>query len=100
MNEKMAAERYGGEVRVGKYPSGRNHRALAMHNPMGFVKLVVPPEGDDRVLGVRAIGRDSDTVAGIVSMMIENKLPYTLPSEFHPTSPILVRVSAGRCPDH
>ena len=49
MNEKMAAERYGGEVRVGKYPSGRNHRALAMHNPMGFVKLVVPPEGDDRV---------------------------------------------------
>jgi dihydrolipoamide dehydrogenase len=77
MNERMARDEYGDSIRVGKYPYGRNHRAHAMHTPVGFVKLIVAPEGNDRVLGVRAIGRDSDSIVGTVSLMIDNDLPYS-----------------------
>ncbi|HIB22066.1 MAG TPA: NAD(P)/FAD-dependent oxidoreductase, partial [Rhodospirillales bacterium] len=45
-----------GDVRVGKYPYARNHRAHAIQPPIGFVKLIVGPSGDDRILGVRAVG--------------------------------------------
>ncbi len=77
MNESMARAEFGDDIRVGKYPYGRNHRAHAMHSPTGFVKLIVAPDGDDRVLGVRSIGRDSDSIVGSVSLMIDNNLPYS-----------------------
>ena len=48
-----------------------------MRPPIGFVKLIVGPEGDDRILGIRAIGGSSDTIIGAVSLMIERELPYT-----------------------
>lgn len=76
LSETNARERYG-EIRIGKYPYGRNHRAHAMQPPMGFAKLIVGPKGDDRILGVRVIGRDADTLAAASSIMIERQLPYT-----------------------
>ena len=76
ISETVASQRYG-EVRVGKYPFGRNHRAHAMGAPLGFVKLIIGPEGDDRILGVRCIGRDADTLVTAASIMIERQLPYT-----------------------
>ncbi len=76
LSETIARERYG-DVRVGKYPYGRNHRAHAMFQPIGFVKLIVGPEGDDRILGIRAIGRDADALVAAASIMIERTLPYT-----------------------
>jgi dihydrolipoamide dehydrogenase len=76
LGESAARDRYG-EVRVGKYPYGRNHRAHAAFPPLGFVKLIVGPDGDDRVLGVRAIGRDADALVTTASIMIERALPYT-----------------------
>lgn len=77
LNETTARERYGKDIRVGKYPYGRNHRAHAMQSPEGFVKLVVAPAGNDRLLGVRVIGRDADSLIGSASVMIEHELPYT-----------------------
>lgn len=74
--ESIAIEKYG-KVRVGKYPFGRNHRAHAMGSPFGFVKLIVGPDGDDRMLGIRAIGRDADSLISAASIMIEQQLPYT-----------------------
>ena len=74
--ESLAREKYG-KVRVGKYPFGRNHRAHAMGSPFGFVKLIVGPDGDDRMLGIRAIGRDVDYLISAASIMIEQQLPYT-----------------------
>jgi dihydrolipoamide dehydrogenase len=76
LSETAAREKYG-DVRVGKYPFARNHRAHAMRPPIGFVKLIVGPEGDDRIFGVRAIGAGSDTIIGAASLMIERELPYT-----------------------
>ncbi len=76
LSETAAREKYG-NVRVGKYPFARNHRAHAMRPPIGFVKLIVGPEGDDRILGIRAIGAGSDTIIGAASIMIERELPYT-----------------------
>lgn len=75
-NETSARERLG-DVRVGKYANVRNHRSHARGQRSGFVKLIVGPKGDDRVLGVRAVGDGVDTVVGEVSLMIQNQLPYT-----------------------
>ncbi len=76
LSETGARDRYG-NVRVGKYPYGRNHRAHAIYPPLGFVKLIVGPGDDDRILGIRAIGRDADVLVASASIMIEQHLPYT-----------------------
>jgi dihydrolipoamide dehydrogenase len=76
LNEREAREKYGDGVRVGKYAHVRNSRAHAMQSTNGFVKLVVAPEGDDRILGARGVGEGVDVIAGEVSVMIENNLPY------------------------
>jgi dihydrolipoamide dehydrogenase len=76
LSETIARERHG-NVRVGKYPYGRNHRAHATYPPVGFVKLIVGPDGDDRILGIRVIGRDADAIVGAASIMIDQALPYT-----------------------
>ena len=76
LSENVARGRHG-KIRVGKYPYGRNHRAHALFAPVGFVKLIVGPEGDDSILGVRAIGRDADALVAASSTMIDQALPYT-----------------------
>lgn len=77
LSETAARERHGDGVRIGKYPYGRNHRAHTMYPPLGFVKLIVGPPGDDRMLGVRVVGRDADTLVAAASIMIERQLPYS-----------------------
>lgn len=76
LSETVARERFG-DVRIGKYPYGRNHRAHAVFPPLGFVKLIVGPDGDDRILGIRVVGRDADSLVSAASIMIERALPYT-----------------------
>lgn len=76
LTETYAREKYG-DVRVGKYPYARNHRAHAIQPPIGFVKLIVGPQGDDRVLGVRVVGAESDGIVSAASIIIERNLPYT-----------------------
>ena len=76
LSETVARERHG-NVRVGKFPYGRNHRAHATFPPIGFVKLIVGPDGDDRIFGIRVIGRDADAIVGAASIMIDQALPYT-----------------------
>jgi dihydrolipoamide dehydrogenase len=76
LNEKEARQRFS-NPRVAKYEYVRNHRAHAMRYFEGFVKLIVGPEGDDRILGVRAIGPMADTLIGEVSVLIEHEIPYT-----------------------
>ena len=74
--ESYVREHYG-DVRVGKYPYARNHRAHAIQPPIGFVKLIVGPPDDDRILGVRAVGPNADAIVGAAAIMIERNLPYT-----------------------
>lgn len=76
VSETFAREKCG-DVRVGKYPYARNHRAHAIQPAVGFVKLIAGPAGDDRVLGVRAIGPDADGIVSAASIIIERELPYT-----------------------
>jgi dihydrolipoamide dehydrogenase len=75
-SEKIARAKYG-KVRVARLNNVRNHRAHAMRNFAGFVKLIVGPEGDDRILGVRACGPQADSLIGEVSLAIQHRLPYT-----------------------
>jgi dihydrolipoamide dehydrogenase len=74
--ETQAREQFG-EVRVASFQNLRNHRYQAMQSHEGFLKLVVGPTGDDRILGVRAIGNQADNVIGEVSVLIDNNIPYT-----------------------
>ncbi|MBL4826840.1 MAG: NAD(P)/FAD-dependent oxidoreductase [Spongiibacteraceae bacterium] len=76
VNETYAREKYG-DIRVGKYPYARNHRAHAIQPAAGFVKLIVGPEGDDRILGVRVVGPEADSIVSAASIIIERELPYT-----------------------
>ena len=76
LSETGVRDRYG-NVRVGKYPYGRNHRAHAIYPPLGSAKLIIGPGVDDRILGIRAIGRDADALVASASIMIEQQLPYT-----------------------
>jgi dihydrolipoamide dehydrogenase len=76
LNETQARERYGG-VRVAKFENIRNHRYNCMESHEGFLKLIVGPSEDNRILGVRAIGSQADTVIGEASVLIDNKVPYT-----------------------
>jgi len=75
VTESYVREQYG-DARVGKYPYARNHRAHAIQPPIGFVKLIVGPPGNDRILGVRAVGPNADAIVGPASIMIERNLPY------------------------
>ena len=76
MNENEAVQHFP-NVRVARYEYVNNHRAHAMRNYEGYVKLIVAPEEDDRILGVRAIGPMADSIIGEVSLLIEQDLPYT-----------------------
>lgn len=76
LNEIQARERYG-KVRVAKFLNIRNHRYHAMQSHEGFLKLIVGPEGNDKLIGVRAIGAQADNVIGEVSVLIDNNVPYT-----------------------
>ncbi len=75
--EREARAKFGDGVRVGKFAHVRNPRAHAMSSIDGFVKLIVGPPGDDRILGARAVGEGVDVIVGQVSVMIEHGLPYT-----------------------
>jgi dihydrolipoamide dehydrogenase len=76
VTETYVREKFG-DVRIGKYPFARNHRAHAIQPPIGFVKLIVGPPGDDRILGVRVVGPNADAIVGAAAIMIERSLPYT-----------------------
>ena len=76
LTETLAREQYG-DVRVAKFLNARNHRYHAMRSFDGYVKLVVGPPGDDRILGVRAVGAQADSVIGEAAVMIDNEIPYT-----------------------
>jgi len=76
LNERQARSLHG-DVRVAKFSNARNHRYHAMRSFEGYVKLIVGPKGDDRILGVRAIGEQADNVIGAVAVLIDNGIPYT-----------------------
>jgi dihydrolipoamide dehydrogenase len=76
LNETQARKRYG-KIRVAKFSNIRNHRYRAMQSHEGFLKLIVGPNGDDRILGVRAIGTEADNVIGEAAVLIDKNVPYT-----------------------
>ncbi|MDH3446213.1 MAG: dihydrolipoyl dehydrogenase, partial [Deltaproteobacteria bacterium] len=104
LNETQARQRHP-DARVAKFRNIRNHRYNAMQSYEGFLKLIVGPPGDDRILGVRAIGNQADTVIGEASVLIDNKIPYTYLLESSHAHPSLAeslqnaaRVIAGVLP--
>jgi dihydrolipoamide dehydrogenase len=76
-NERDARAKFGEGIRVGKFGHVRSSRAHCQRATDGFVKLIVGPEGDDRVLGARGVGVGVDVICGEASVMIEHGLPYT-----------------------
>jgi len=68
LTEEQAREKYGDDVKVGKFPFAANGRAKAMGEREGFVKIISGPY--DRVLGVHIFGpRASDLIAEAAATM-------------------------------
>jgi dihydrolipoamide dehydrogenase len=103
-NERQAKAREPG-ARVVRFENARNHRLHAMRSFEGFVKLIVGPEGNDRLLGLRAVGPQADTLIGEVSLMIQHRIPFTALLDSYHAHPSLseslqngARVLAGQLP--
>lgn len=68
LTEEEAREKYGDQVKVGKFPFIANGRAKAMGEREGFVKIIAGEY--DRVLGVHIFGpRASDLIAEAATVM-------------------------------
>jgi len=68
LTEAQAREKYGDDVKVGKFPFIANGRAKAMNEREGFCKVVAGPY--DRVLGIHIFGpRASDLIAEGATIM-------------------------------
>lgn len=68
LTEEQAREKYGDELKVGKFPFAANGRAKAMGEREGFVKILSGPY--DRVVGAHIFGpRASDLIAEIATVM-------------------------------
>ena len=76
LTEAQARQQYG-PVRVAKFLNARNHRYHAMRSFEGYLKLIVAPPGDDRILGIRAVGPHADSVIGEAAVLIDHEIPYT-----------------------
>lgn len=79
LTEEQAREKYGDDVKVGKFPFAANGRAKAMGEREGFVKIISGPY--DRVVGCHIFGpRASDLIAEAATVM-----------EFHGTAEDIFR---------
>jgi dihydrolipoamide dehydrogenase len=68
LTEAQAREKFGDEIRIGKFPFIANGRAKAMNEREGFVKVIAGPK--DRLLGVHIFGpRASDMIAEAVAVI-------------------------------
>jgi len=70
LTEKQAEEKYGGEIKIGKFPFYANSKALIMGESNGMVKII----GDnkyDQVLGVHIVGPHATELIGEATLGIE-----------------------------
>ena len=68
LTEEQAREKFGDDVKIGKFPFAANGRAKAMGEREGFVKVIAGPY--DRVVGVHIFGpRASDMIAEAAAVM-------------------------------
>jgi dihydrolipoamide dehydrogenase len=68
LTEAQAREKYGDDVKVGKFPFIANGRAKAMNEKDGFCKVIAGPY--DRIVGVHIFApRASDLIAEAASVM-------------------------------
>jgi dihydrolipoamide dehydrogenase len=69
LTEKQAREKYGDEVRVGKFSILANGRAKALGEKEGFVKVVAGPR--DILLGVHILGPNASEMIGEATTVLE-----------------------------
>jgi dihydrolipoamide dehydrogenase len=69
MTEKQAREKYGDEVRIGKFPIIANGRAKALGEKEGFVKVIAGPR--DILLGVHILGPNASEMIGEATTVLE-----------------------------
>ncbi|PVX51076.1 dihydrolipoamide dehydrogenase [Balneicella halophila] len=69
LNEKMCQER-GIAYRVATYSNELVNRSIAMRSKGGFVKILVSDDGNDRILGMRAIGPQASSFITSIAYLI------------------------------
>jgi dihydrolipoamide dehydrogenase len=69
LTEKQAREKFGDEIRVGKFPILANGRAKALGEKEGFVKVVAGPR--DVLLGVHILAPNASEMIGEATTVLE-----------------------------
>lgn len=72
LNEAMAREKHGGDIRILRSPFAENDRAIATGKTDGLVKVITTPKG--RILGCSILGTNAGELILPWCLAIQNKL--------------------------
>ena len=86
LTPKEAEERFGNNIKVGKFPYVASGRAQTEGKANGFVRLVAAP--DDKIVGFQAVGHHAAELLGIGTTLVKLGTPLSKVAETifaHPT---------------
>jgi len=84
LTEEQARERYGDDVRVGKFPFAANGKALGMGEGFGFAKVIAESKYGE-ILGVHIIGPHATDMISEAVVAIQGEITIDeLESSIHP----------------
>ena len=89
LNEKQCKER-GISYQVVALDYSRIPRAIAMRNPSGFFKIIVTPDKDMKVLGMRAVGPHASSAIQAVALLISQNMGIEALAELIHPHPSLI----------
>ena len=93
--EKQAREKFGDDVKIGKFPYIASGRAQAEGEPVGFIKVVAAP--DDTIIGFHSVGRNASELLGLGGFLVQKKMKLSDVAETifaHPTLSEMIEESS------
>ncbi len=91
LNEAMAREKHGGEIRILRWPFAENDRAIATGKTDGLVKVITTPKG--RILGCSILGANAGELILPWCLAIQNKLKISAMAQVVAPYPTLSEAS-------
>ncbi len=93
--EAEAKEKFGDNVKIGKFPYIASGRAMCEDEKDGFIKIIA--NGDEKIVGFHAVGRDASELLGLGGFLVQNKVSVSEVEETifaHPTLSEMFREAA------
>ncbi|MCD6595503.1 dihydrolipoyl dehydrogenase [bacterium] len=70
--EKQAREKFGDNIKIGKFPYIASGRAQAEGEPIGFIKTIAVLDGT--IIGFHAVGKTASELLGLGGFIIQHKI--------------------------